>query len=153
LSAGLLLALAREILVEEIETFKEFHSRHWWAIRCLFVQQRVIENHSASIKERLCDLLNKTQEHITHFSNDTKALFYIEKSLIAQYYNQMDFEVREFYSSSFPYIYIGLHIDSHSSCSRINRISIRINWSSGKKNKISTATFRSINHKCIKSIS
>jgi hypothetical protein len=93
ISNAWLLVISRELLIKRQILFGELKSASWWALRCLFVQQRIAENAASSIMNEISYWIQQAERSLDAFSDKTKGLFYTELALIAQYYPQMDFEV------------------------------------------------------------
>ena len=87
------MVISRELLIRRPTLFVELKSAPWWALRCLFVQQRIAENAASSILNEISHWIQQAEQSLDVFSDEAKGLFYTELALIAQYYPQMDFEV------------------------------------------------------------
>jgi hypothetical protein len=94
-----LLVLSRELLIEYIST-ELIKGTSWWAMRCLFVHQRVLNHPSASIRAQILHWIERAERNLKLFDNETRSLFYTEVALIAQYYHHMDFEVSKIFKKN-----------------------------------------------------
>ncbi|KAJ3124310.1 hypothetical protein HK098_001222 [Nowakowskiella sp. JEL0407] len=87
-----LLVFARIILHDSLEKFKSIKSAHWWAARTLFVQQRILENPSSTLREEILECMDAAFKYIPNVSGDFKgelwARYYLEYGLIRNYYHQ-----------------------------------------------------------------
>lgn len=83
----LLLSLSLfEFLSENSTTLVTFQ---WWYARCLFIQQRMLENPSGTLKEKIIDNMTKALAFIPELNDNTRELYtryYVEFGIIYHYY-------------------------------------------------------------------
>ncbi|KAL5036983.1 hypothetical protein RTP6_004489 [Batrachochytrium dendrobatidis] len=86
----LLLLLARWILIDSATEMLEFKTFRWWSCRCAFIQQRIIENHSATLQGVIIDSLDAVKMFLpdVELERDIVARFYLEYGLVYHYYTQ-----------------------------------------------------------------
>ncbi|KAI8808918.1 hypothetical protein BJ742DRAFT_806885 [Cladochytrium replicatum] len=94
-----LLAVARVILVDCSHVFTQLKTRSFWAARCLFVQQRILENSAASILEDLNDALSESNtvlESLDESFSDIIGQIHLEFGLVQHFHHKDEKAVSSF---------------------------------------------------------
>jgi len=60
----------------------------WWYARCLFLQQRMLENFSGTLNEKIISNMNKVVEEIPDMSDNLYTRYYIEYGIIYHFYGK-----------------------------------------------------------------
>jgi len=60
----------------------------WWYARCLFLQQRMLENFSGTLNEKIINNMNKVVEEIPDMSDNLYTRYYIEYGIIYHFYGK-----------------------------------------------------------------
>ncbi|KAL1917995.1 uncharacterized protein VTP21DRAFT_3261 [Calcarisporiella thermophila] len=100
----LFLLLAKAILTEGTERLKHVHTVAWWRYRCIFLQQRILEEHAASLQADMLLQLDHTQKYIDskgsfeseEIKTELLARLELEYGLVLQWYTQTEPSVERF---------------------------------------------------------
>jgi len=60
----------------------------WWYARCLFLQQRMLENFSGTLNEKIISNMNKVKEIIPDMTDNLYTRYYIEFGIIYHFYGK-----------------------------------------------------------------
>ncbi|KAI8813661.1 hypothetical protein BJ742DRAFT_789084 [Cladochytrium replicatum] len=94
-----LLAVARVILVDCSHVFTQLKTKSIWAARCLFVQQRILENSAASVLEGLNNALSESNavlESLDDSFSDVIGQFRLEYGLVQHFHHKDEKAVSNF---------------------------------------------------------
>ncbi|RKP08363.1 hypothetical protein THASP1DRAFT_15764 [Thamnocephalis sphaerospora] len=99
----LYIVLARCLLVDAVERLGSLRSVRWWAARCLFMQQQLLDNgaatlhdailaHMASLEANLLPLraqdAQATDAETTNLSEEVHSRYWLEQGLVLQWYHE-----------------------------------------------------------------
>jgi len=82
----ILLAISLLNYLEEIKT--TLITFPWWYARCLFLQQRMLENFSGTLYEKVIDNMNKVVEIIPDMTDNLYTRYYIEFGIVYHFYGK-----------------------------------------------------------------
>jgi len=82
----ILLAISLLNYLEEIKTSLITFS--WWYARCLFLQQRMLENYSGTLNEKIINNMNKVIEVIPDMTDNLYTRYYIEFGIVYHFYGK-----------------------------------------------------------------
>ncbi|KAG9291160.1 hypothetical protein G9A89_013032 [Geosiphon pyriformis] len=88
---ALFLLIARTILVDNISLLKDLKTKNWWAMRALFLQQRILDNNAASLRRPIIECIGSLETSLPDFSEEIALVhvrYHIECGFIYHYYNQ-----------------------------------------------------------------
>ncbi|XP_060070565.1 tetratricopeptide repeat protein 27-like [Ylistrum balloti] len=117
-----LLFMARFLLLECRENFKNLQTADWWLLRCISVQQQVLDDRSPTLKETTLDLLDKVSKLEPLLTDDKN------RDLIIQ------FRLEAGYNTMFYYEYSMAH-EHFMSAKKTAGLSVELSGAMGKRTR------------------